>query len=41
MNKLFARLWKEEDGVLAFEVTPAAPKPKKGKGGRAKAVAKA
>jgi ATP-dependent Clp protease ATP-binding subunit ClpA len=30
-----------KDGALAFEVTPAAPKPKKGKGGRSKAVAKA
>jgi ATP-dependent Clp protease ATP-binding subunit ClpA len=30
-----------KDGALAFEITPAAPKPKKGKGGRAKATAKA
>ncbi|WP_404710628.1 ATP-dependent Clp protease ATP-binding subunit ClpA [Sphingomonas sp. MMS24-J13] len=30
-----------KDGALAFEVTPAPPKAKKGKGGRAKAIAKA
>jgi len=30
-----------KDGALSFEITPAAPKPKKGKGGRAKATAKA
>jgi ATP-dependent Clp protease ATP-binding subunit ClpA len=30
-----------KDGALSFEITPAAPKPKKGKGGKAKATAKA